>query len=142
MIDQKVLAGFQWLVDESERQPSWWAEHAAWAGMAFGLVAYILASGNDVKLYWIGALFIVGALNIYACRVPSLLSAVGSGWYARVLLGALLAIRIFSFVVAPENWRAAYIANDALLLALLYFAACQPPRPRKRRQTVPQGGAA
>lgn len=142
MIDQKVLAGFQWLVDESERQPAWWAEHTAWAGTAFGIVAYILAWNGEIELFWLGILFMAGGLMVYLCRVPLFFSMFGSRGYVRAIFWVSLATRVAAFIAGPANWRAAYIANDALLLAFAYFAACQPPRPRRRRQAVAQRGAA
>jgi hypothetical protein len=141
MTDQKVKAGFQWLVDESERQPAWWAEQVAWASVPFGVIACVLVQPDNGDWIGVAIIFLAGALAIIATRVKALFSMLGSAGFGRALIWVGLLVRLSLFVANPAGWKVAFIINESLLLSFLYFAACKPPRPRRRRQAVAHGAA-
>lgn len=142
MIDEKVIAMHQWIVDESERQPAWWAEQAAWAFGAVGLV-------TDALTWTSGWHFVAAALNlsaatlcIFASRTPVFFERISvNGGPARAIFWAIFAMRLGFLIVEPDASRTARVLHEACGLSFLYFASCKPPRPRKRRQVVVKSAA-
>lgn len=143
MIDQKITAAHQWIVNVSERQPKWWAEHAAWVHVAIGLAtsAATLDGGLSVVL---AALNLAGAtMWIWMARVPFLLAGVGSSGMLRLIVWTVVVIRMAILTQTTELLRVAQMVEDLAGLSFLYFAACRPPPPRnRRRQAVVQGSTA
>jgi hypothetical protein len=143
MIDEKLIAAHQLVVDESERQPAWWAEHTAWAFLATHLTASLLLwkGGWDILSAVFG--LVLGTTVIYATRSPVLLAMLGSkGKFLRLTLLALIVYYVVKLIMDPSISLASSILSMLLLLSSDYFAACQPPRPRKRSRSVSQGGVA
>lgn len=142
MIDQKIIDAHQWIVDESERKPAWWVEQTAWAYIAADLTAVALAwdSGWDILVAAIG--LALGAVLILTSRSDALMASAAAQWVSlRVMLVALTVYYTVRLVIAPEVGRAAHLLALVVLTSCHYFAACQPPRPRKRRQSVARGAA-
>jgi hypothetical protein len=143
MIDKHLIAAHQWIVDVSERKPSWWVEQTAWAFIAADIVAAALSWDSYWNILVVVLTLGVGALMIMMSRNPALLSSSATKAFpSRMVFLLLLGYQIFNFVSKPDAVRAAHFLGTFLLTSCHYFAACQPPRPRKRSQAVAQGGAA
>jgi hypothetical protein len=147
MIDKKIIDAHQFLIDVSERKPTWWAENIAWAYVAFGFIGLVLVRSIRpqlflIDLFWTGIILIAGGAMVCISRVPAFFSMVGARNFIRAIFWVDLAMRIISLFSSAENWKVAYMINSALLLSYLYFCACKPPRPRKRRQASAQIGTA
>jgi hypothetical protein len=139
MIDQKVMDAHQWVVDETERKPAWWAEQTAWAYAAIGLVSDALTWDGGWDVLFLALNLVVAAACILVARAPTCLSSVGaSAGFSRAILWGLVALRLFGMAFAPDPAIAARLLHAMLGLSFLYFAGCKPPRPRApRRQVAP-----
>jgi hypothetical protein len=143
MIDQKIIATYQFVVDETERSPGWWAEQTAWAFIAADVVATALTWKGGWDILWVALTLIFGTSMIICSRDPVQLALIGAnGKFQRLGLVALVVIFATLLVFVPSINIASDLLSTFLFSSTQYFAACQPPRPRKRRQTVAQGGAA
>ena len=142
-IDKKIISAHQWIVDETERQPAWWVEQTAWAFIAADIVAAALTWNSSWNILLAAMTLGVGALMIFASRNPAALAAGAEKsmpW--RMLFLALAAHNAFALFMQADVGRAAHLLGTLLLTSCHYFAACQPPRPRKRRQHSTQRGTA
>lgn len=142
MIDQKIINAHQWVVDESERQPAWWAEQTAWAFIAADITAAALSWENTRDIVVVVLCLIVGTAMIVTARNAALLASLSERMMPhRMTFLALLGYQVYQIVNELTVTRAAHLLASVLLLSSYYFAACKPPRPRKRRQVFAQGGA-
>lgn len=145
MIDQKMIAAHQWIVDESERQPGWWVEQTAWAYIATDITATALKLDSVWDIVAVACTLALGRLMILLSRSPALMASIGASDLSLGVRFTLFALDVYYIVrlfMEPNIERAAFVLSSVLLLSCNYFVACKPPRPRKRRQTVAQGGAA
>jgi hypothetical protein len=136
MIDQKVMAAHQWVIDKSQRTPAWWDEHLAWAFGIFNAIAYILANSGNIQPFWLGIIVFASAGMFWISREPFLLSFVGSKDLIRWFFWVDFLTRTIQCAKDPTNWRAAYLLSAIVILLFLYFAACKPPHPRKHREAT------
>lgn len=139
MIDSRVISLFQRIVDQSERQPAWWVEQTAWAYVAAAIVATIHTNDGIWQVIGVaGALALATAL-IWSSKKPSLLAASASAVKPfRLGFLVLIGCNAVSLILHTNSGRAAQLLSSVLLTACYYFAACNPPRPRRRRQTAAQ----
>jgi hypothetical protein len=142
MIDQKAIDAHQWIVDVTNRQPAWWAENLAWAYVAFGIIGVALRPQAGGDLLWTGILIIAGVAMVFLAKHPPILSFIGAKALPRLFFWVDVVMRIVLFIGSAANWNLAYIANSCIALSFLCFAACKPPQPRKRRESVAHGSAA
>jgi hypothetical protein len=143
MIDEKLVSAHQWIVDLFQRQPAWWVEQTAWAFIAADIVAAALSWDSNWDIIIVLMTLGIGTSMIIASRNPALLaSAATQAKPYRMMFLALLGYQLFILITTPVIDRLAHLLGTFLLTSCHYFAACQPPRPRKRRQVIAQGGAA
>ena len=123
-IDALLLARvFQPVVDLSQRQPIWWVQQSA-------VPAALLLSRSAVLVAWIGScdLWRMIALWLTLTTFAMLLTV----WWASSALGQPFTLPVLDNLASVVQ------------VALLFFAACRPPKPRVPR-TAPDrlslGGA-
>lgn len=141
MIDKKLLAAHQWVVDASERKPGWWAENVAYpiTGLHVAPILLRLDSGWDGVAVLL--LLALGACLISAARSESFLATLGADQSIRVIVLLLIAWDAFRLFVEPSGDRFARLIAGVIMMSYYYFAACKPPRPKNRKQRlVPQAG--
>lgn len=142
MIDDKLLEFFQWIVDESEHQPAWWVEQTSWAFVAADVVAATLTWKGWWSMIGVLITLTLAASMIFSSKFPALFTVNASGAVKyRLAFLAFTAFDAVSLMVETNAGHAAKLLSSVLLVACYYFAACQPPRPRKRTQAITQGGA-
>lgn len=140
MIDRKIIAMHQWIVDESERKPAWWVEQLAWAFIAAQIAASAFTWKGGWDVLWLAISLIFGTVTIIIARSPALLSTSKmNSPSSRQLMLAISIYLIVGLLVNPDAGRFAHLLGMLLMTSWHYFAACEPPRPKKRRQTATQG---
>lgn len=143
MIDRRFVTFYQWVVDISERRPAWWIEQTACAYVAADIIAAVLTKTDASEMISIALTLFVGAVMIMASRIPPLLAVFATiGVPFRLFFLATTAFNTVILCLRPSAGNAADMLGSAMLMSYYYFAACRPPRPRKRRQLVAQGGIA
>lgn len=142
MIDQKIIAAHQWIVDESERKPAWWVEQLAWAFIAAEVAASAFTWEGGWDILWLAISLGFGTVTIYIARSPALLSTSRmNSPSSRKLMLAITTYLGVSLLLTPDAGRLAHFLGMFLMTSWHYFAACEPPRPKKRRQAVAQGAS-
>lgn len=151
---------FQPVVDLTGHPPEWLARQSAiLAGLA-ALVRFGMFGGRDA-VDWFGiACCLLGVAFMVGLTCSSLFqAAIGSLWWLRAINVAVcvLDLILLATVLLWPDLRSAVLRNnlsteprmllsalgDLSMTAVLYFAACSPPRPRApRRRLVTAGGAA
>ena len=139
MIDSKLIAMHQWIVDETEKKPTWWAEQVIWPAFTIDMVVRVLTwKSSWIDMLIMFFLLTFGALLITAARNESMLKQLGQSVAIRMMLLALLAFHIGTLFVAMRGVSMLYVVSGALTVSYYYFAACEAPRPKKRKQLVLQ----
>lgn len=136
-MDEKLISVHQWIVDETERKPAWWVEHTAWAYIAISIVSVALRwrSGWDVVI--IAAVLAMGSRCILYAQNPAKLYADAlRSMPLRVFLVFLTAYSVADLAIQRDTVSTTNLLSNLLLTSSYYFAACHPPRPRKRRQVA------
>jgi hypothetical protein len=143
MIDRKLISIFQWIVDVTERQPAWLVEQTAWAFVTADIVATVLTWHGFLSFIGATLTLAVGTYMIISSRIPALLAknAETDGNF-RLWTVAYTIYNFFDLCFHAKIGVAAHLLSSVLLMACYYFAACKPPRPRRRRQTFLQRGMA
>lgn len=137
MIDTKLIKAHQWVVDVTEKKPGWWAENSIMAATAFDLVRNVLTwdSGWDAVILLLCLVCCTGL--VYAARNEVLLKAAGDSKWIRGFFVGVVAFQVFTLFV--NNHIAIDILDvlsATLMLSYYCFAACQGPRPRKRKEKL------
>jgi hypothetical protein len=148
-IDARLVASaYQAVVDWSQRKAEWWVEHAA---IAFS-VSMLAEAGVRGWFTQPGHLCLVVVMAVWAAVV--LLSAriapealqllLSPEWVRRACFATTVLSDVLKAVTSPEPLLVLTVANDIAFLSVWYFAACEPPRPRKRTEPklVPAGSGA
>lgn len=137
MIDEKLIAAYQWIVDTSQIKPRWWAEQSIMALTAIDIVRRVVTWKSGWDAVWLFIALTSSAILIMWTRNEVQFKSLGEWKFLRVLM---LSFSIFHFV---EVW----IADDTAMSILLwlsstgmtsyyYFAACTEPKPRRRKEKL------
>jgi len=143
-LDQWLISRvFQGIVDLSQRQPAWWVRQLSMLVALCGVAWFAFVQGGRSGLHVIYLLCILAlAAGGWAySMVPELLRQGMGAWNnIRVWYVPLCLVSWTIAIVAPDAEVVAYACVVVAMLCLLYFAACEPPRPREpRRKMAGQG---
>lgn len=134
-LDSRTVGFFQELVDESELKPEIWARRSVMALGFFTAAWFMMAGDRQTASAWI-TLF----LGVVACSIYWLLTLssprfrlIGSMSWARMLL-ALYCLRFAIGAIGFDIRMLWDLSFQVSSLSYLYFAACESPRPRIRRE--------
>lgn len=140
---------FQPLVDRLQRRPDWLAAHSMVLSVLLGVLAYEAFIGWSVTAALIAAL---GGIAVLVSLVaPPLLQAalrsrpLRMAWMLVHFLDLLLAALVVALGGGLDQRVVAVEVGNLAFMAALYFAACQPPGPPRRRRAArlsPSGGQA
>jgi hypothetical protein len=137
MIDTKLIAVHQWIVDESQKKPGWWAEHVMLAATCLDIVRRVLTwkSGWDAVTLLIT--LIVATVLVKAARHEVLLKSIGDSKWIRGFFLGLVALQLF-FLFTTDQVGVNLLDVGAAIFMLSYycFAGCDAPRPRKRKEKL------
>jgi hypothetical protein len=138
MIDTKLIAAHQWVIDETQKKPGWWAEQVIMAGTAMEIVRKVVTwdSGWDAVLLFL--VLVVAALLVSAARQPILLKSIGTSTWIRPFFLGLTALHLFTLFAEPGKLALNMLELVAALCMLSYycFAACDDPKPPKRKEKL------
>ena len=134
---------YQPIVDRAQKTPLWCARQAAWTLLLATLLKYLFQT-EPVVSDWVDALSVFA--NIFVCSFALLVTSSDFninnirtdswrlwGFVATVMFwpGYLFAMAMGEFSLTPV--RAAINLGNLAWLSLVYFAACNPPAPPKRK---------
>ncbi len=138
MIDTKLIAAHQWVIDETQRKPGWWAEQVIMAGTAMEIVRKVVTweGGWDAALLLL--VLIVCALLVGAARQPPLLKSIGQSMWIRGFFIGLSALHIFTLFTEPGKvaLNVLELVSSLCMLSYYSFAACDDPKPPKRKEKL------
>jgi hypothetical protein len=134
---------FQPIVDVSQKRPLWWFRKL------LGVVC--LSAMFDVALRGLDSLLTpAGVINLVACTVSVAgLSLIATSDLFVAIVGEMVSLRLSltGFLVVPlaanillglptSAAQAAGYTQSAAIIAMLYFAACRPPKPPLRKSST------
>jgi hypothetical protein len=133
---------FQGIVDLSQRQPAWWVRQAAGLAVLSVAAEFVFRPGRGF-FDWLGLIAVIVMCG-YLCLLslsPSLMAELMVDWnWLRMVYAVMAVADLISAVLAPSERHVAGAFVMGSLAAMLYFAACEPPRPREpRRKMAGQG---
>lgn len=137
-IDAWLIAHiYQAIVDISQRSPAWWAENCSYVCAVFGMIGLMRHGLVDGFGFWIcfGIFFTMLGLFlvVFLVRSPILLAVVGRFHSGRYFWLWLTVIGIVCRAIVEFTLdRVVLSISDLGYLSFLYFACCEPPRPRTR----------
>lgn len=151
-LDAALLAHvYQPLIDATQKTPRWWARQAGIMFAVAGLMRLAVKDGPVIG-DWSGMLAVLAILVLSTAFVAATASdalmalIVGGDWVQgvyRMIVMMLNLMRLLSYILAAyigtfnfSAEQAFYMLSDACWLSFLYFAACRPPRPPKRRHSL------
>lgn len=137
MIDTKLIAAHQWIVDETERKPGWWAEQAIMASITLDIVLRVAtwSSGWDAVLLLLS--LIIGAVLVHAARNEAFLKSLGESRGIRAFFLGLIAFQLFIlFTEEKVVYNLMRVVSSIGMVSFYYFAACDAPRPKKRKEKL------
>jgi hypothetical protein len=144
-LDHRVLRLHQWLVDWSQRKPTWWIENCDYG---YGILALMCLFFGKVtwSTYLLAFLVLVNAgFFLLVCKVELLRKSVAELYYIRLFFLAFLitcfAIRISGLFMGRPVMvdDLAGLISDVCFIGMYYFSACEDPKPKEpRRAPVPE----
>jgi len=134
MLDDKLIAAHQWVVDVSEKKPGWWAEQTAWVYTVATIVARVLVwkGGWDAVMLFVG--LIVGSGMVMGSRNEAVLKSLSQTSWIRMFFASFTIFSGTIWLLDFKSQSFLYFVSSCMMLSYYCFAACQPPRPRKRKE--------
>lgn len=135
IIDSRFIALHQMLVDHFNHKPIELARHCV-AVIAMCSIFWVAFAFDPSKSFgWL--LLVLSAMSplffLCCCLSPVLFSMLGGMPVLRLIGFMVLAVEINGLTITPLS--SAIDSTQALaMLSFLYFAACRPPRPKKRHE--------
>lgn len=137
MIDTKLIAAHQWVVDESQKKPGWWAEQAVMGATAMELVHSVLTWDSGWDAIVVLLVLIVAPLLVHAARTPHILKSLGQSTWVRGLFLGLVALDAFTLFATDQiGINVIDLLGTVLMLSYYCFAACDDPKPPKRKEKL------
>ncbi|WP_407305818.1 hypothetical protein [Acinetobacter sp.] len=137
MIDRKLIDAYQWVVDASQKKPGWWAEQVMIGTTVIDIMLRVTGwnSGWDAVLLLMTLMF--GTILIALARNEAMLETLGSSttWIRPFFLG-VNAFQLTHLIMAPTSRAALQLVSGLLFMSFYYFAACENPRPKKRKEKL------
>lgn len=136
---------YQAIVDFSQRKPAWWAENCSYACGVFGMIGLMRHGSTDGYGFWVcfGIIFTMFGtfMAVFCTRSQVLFVPIGRMYTARYFWLVLAFIGLFTRAIVDLTLdRVILTISDFGYMSFLYFAACDPPKPRTRLNFA--GGAA
>lgn len=134
-IDGYVVSAHQMLVEYFDQKPVDLARHCVTV-FAVGTIFWVTFAFDPSRSS--GLILLAGSglssiFLLYCSLSPMLFSMLGEMPVLRLIGFIVLAVKINGLSITPVN--SAIDAVSALaMLSFLYFAACRPPRPKKRHE--------
>lgn len=133
LIDSRFIALHQMLVDHFNQKPIELARHCVTVCAMCTIFWVAFAFDPSKSFSWL--LLVLSAMSplflLCCCLSPVMFSMLGGMPFLRLIGFMVLAVKINGLTITPLN--SAIDATEALAtLSFLYFAACRPPRPKKR----------
>lgn len=137
MLDNKIISMYQWIVDTTERKPNYLAEQVMWPSVVVDLVIRALTwKGRFMDGFILLLILSVGALLISAARNEAWFKRLGDGAWIRMLFLGLVMGHVITLAIMPSGIGFLHIISTTLVGSYYYFAACEAPRPKKRKEKL------
>jgi hypothetical protein len=137
MIDDKIIAVYQHIVDESEKKPGWWSEQSIMAATTLDIVIRVLnwSSGWDAVMLLI--CMVVAAMLVKVARNEVFLKSISSNFSIRAFFLGLIAFQAFvMFTSDTMLYELMRMITSIFFVSYYYFACCENPRPKKRKEKL------
>lgn len=137
MIENKLIAIHQWIIDATQKKPGWWAEQTIMGATAIDMV--------KLALTWDGVWSAVSLIMILLCatggvlvaRNESSLKLVGASFIVRRFFIALVVYQVYLLFTSKQvSINILEVLSVLLVLSYYCFAACEAPRPKKRKEKL------
>lgn len=136
MIDRKLIELHQWIVDSTEKKPRVWAEQMGYGYTVTSIVHEVLKweSGWDAVLLLLA--LVVGAGMVIVSKNEVALKGMGQSTWIRPFLLAMNFVSIVTLIMGTKYSSVLGSLSGVLMLSYYYFAVCENPRPKKRKEKL------
>lgn len=135
-MDKKLISLHQWIVDETERKPGWWGEQVLLPSTIVAIITRVIRWNSGFDAVFLLLTLFVGAFGIMAARNEALFKQFGEAVWVRGVFLGLIAINVFALFVQFSGLNVLDIISCTLFASFYYFAACENPRPKKRKEKL------
>lgn len=135
VIDQWIIDHFQAVVDLTQKSTQWWV---ATMSVVYALSGPFSSHFGDMPWIIGGFIFLFGFILYYlAIKHPDWTLFLGSAFYGRIILLSMFTAYWVTKVVigAFDGKDVPTVVVYYSLVCIHYFAACKPPRPRKKTES-------
>jgi hypothetical protein len=137
MIDTKLIEAYQWIVDESQKKPGWWAEHAIMAAVTIDIVRRVITWKGGWDAVILLLVMVMAVLLVHAARNPPFLRQLGSSTAIRSLFLVIVILRVCILFGSDQiSIHLMDLVGSTAMLSYYCFAACDDPRPKKRQEKL------
>lgn len=136
MINSSVQKAHQWIVDESQKKPGWWAGQVAFAYAVLGIIGTLLSWGGGTDIFLMAMFFFVAPMLIWAANQEIGLKMLASSRNSKTVLVVCSLYQLGVFVSKSSPDRFLMFVSTSLLVSYFYFAACDNPKPKKRKEKM------
>lgn len=130
-IDQWLIDHTQNVVDLTGLKPAWWIR---WSGIVMVLAAIIRLAFHDMSVLGVIATTLMGSCIVLGSASDAYIAAMGSFPFVRYYL-VVATVVTWCLSTLMKQFSVGMLVTDMAWLCAYYFAACKPPRPRKKTQT-------
>lgn len=126
---------YQGIVDFTKKKPAWWVEQCGFAMFVFGGARFLFepehSAGDYVTLVMN---LIIAGMFFFFSRMPSMIKHLMGDQMLRVFLLVLFPFGITAAFSLPLFAGIAKVVVELAFVSAYYFAVCDTPRPRKKKE--------
>lgn len=136
MLDEKIIQLYQWIVDTTEKKPQWLAKQVAMVYLIPEAMARIVGWESGWDAVWLLVTMVVAGSMVYATYDESLFKVFGDSPWARPVLLCVIISQLATFAMVSSGRSFLFIIGGIGMLSYYGFAACEGPRPKKRKEKL------
>lgn len=136
IIDDKLIGAHQWIVDTTEKKPTWCAEQSAYLNALVTIASSVITWEDGWDLALLCLMMIIAALLVFSTKNEAVFKRFSEAHWVRGLFIAFTVINTFSLVQAPSGLGFLHLIGTVTMGMYYYFACCEAPRPKKRKEKV------
>lgn len=137
MIDEKLIAAYQWIIDTSQIKSRWWAEQSVMALTAIDIVRRVVTWKSGWDAVWLLIGLMSSAILIMLTRNEAQFKSLGE-WTGLRLLMVCFSIYHLIDVLRGDNMAMSILLclSSMGMTSFYYFAACTDPKPRRKKEKL------
>lgn len=137
MIDTKLIAAHQWVIDETQKKPTWWAEQVIMGATSLDIVHKVLTWNSGWDAVMLLLILVITAMLVHATKNPVFFKSIGESKRIRMFFLSFVVYHCATLFLEKDlAMNLLQTISTMFMGSYYYFAACEDPKPPKRKEKL------